>query len=748
MAGDFNSWAAAGDVRWELFLASFGGEGVLVCAVPSNLILGLGGRFKFVTDKHEWFPVSPEAPNAARDAQGNVNLLIDPERTGAHLFEFHLSSPIDLSRNWKVEWGKDVLDVHLRPDGYFFNLRSDLPLGAIVRGEETVFRIFAPRASRVDLHLVSSLESDATPLHYPLIRRAEPLDHLRTAFDEATHSESSHVSTKSAPHNWQGAWEVTLDQNLDGWYYWYHIDGASGPFSNFDKHQRVLDPYALAAVSRDGPGIVVDKSRFSRAHRVFKTPPWQDLVIAEAHVRDLVERAPVECSREERRGFSGLRKWVESPDFHLRRLGVNCVELQPIHEYDSRTREEYAWGYMPVSWFAPASAYALDPLRASGIDELRDLVEAFHRHGMAVVIDVVFNHQGEPAGLMFADKHYYFTEDNAGHLSNWSGCGNDFRAASAMATRLIIDSCIHMMDCYAIDGFRFDLAELLGFEVLRTIEKALKQVKRDVILIAEPWSFRGHIAGQLSETGWSSWNDGYRNFLRDYVRGSGSAQQLEYFLKGSPWYFARWPAQTVNYTESHDDRTWIDVITEHSSGSGFNPTGTDRARTHLMAAVLFSSLGIPMIAAGQDFLRSKHGVTNTYLRGDLNALEYQRIRRYPGTHAYFAEWIAFRLSNEGHLLRQWSCPASGFFRSFGNSNTNALALLYNADGSQGPERLLFAVNSSLEDQVLSLPEEVISLTWRQVADHERFYSHSSKALTFKPTSELLLPSLSCFLWRC
>ena len=97
--------------------------------------------------------------------------------------------------------------------------------------------------------------------------------------------------------------------------------------------------------------------------------------------------------------------------------------------------------------------------------------------------------------------------------------------------------------------------------LLREIEAALKRVRPDVILIAEPWSFRGHLAGALRDTGWASWNDGYRDFVRDYVRGNGDPARMEYFLRGSPWYFAKWPAQTVNYTESHDDRAWIDVIT-------------------------------------------------------------------------------------------------------------------------------------------------------------------------------------------
>jgi pullulanase/glycogen debranching enzyme len=404
----------------------------------------------------------------------------------------------------------------------------------------------------------------------------------------------------------------------------------------------------------------LDPAWVGQGDRSFRTPPWQDLIIAEAHVRDLVAQAPIPLSPAERRGFTGLTKWVESPEFHLHHLGVNCVELQPIHECDSANAEEYHWGYMTSNFFAPESTYALAPEAASGVRELQRLVAAFHARGMAVLVDVVFNHVGMPAHLMQLDRLYYFEQDADGHLANWSGCGNDLRARSAMTKRLIIDSCVHYLEAYGVDGFRFDLAELLGVDVLRDIELALKRVKPDVILIAEPWSFRGHIAGALRDTGWASWNDGYRDFVRDYVRGTGPAGRMEYFLRGSPWYFAKWPAQTVNYTESHDDRTWIDMVTENRDFNGFAPSALDRRRTHLMAALLFMSLGIPMIAAGQDFLRSKHGVTNTYLRGDLNALDYRRLYRYLGTHGYFADWIAFRRGESGRLLRQWSRPGRAF----------------------------------------------------------------------------------------
>lgn len=725
LAGDFNGWGdAIGRDEWELRPASLDGEPVLLWSGDAERFFAHPPmRFKFVTAEGHWFEVPADAPNAQRDEAGNTNRIIEAERTGQHLFAFEVEQPLDLSQPWQASWSETgtAQAVPLRPGAFFRALKSDLPLGVEIEGGYSTFRLFAPRARYVHLYVQPDADSTA-PMRFEL-DRAEGDDGKA------------------------GVWEATLDQDLHGWYYWYQLDGPQDAFGLFDPKHRILDPYALAAVGRDGPGIVLDRARLRRPADRFKTPAWQDLVICEAHVRDLTLHAPVPLEEDDRRGFSGLRQWVESRDFYLHRLGVNCVELQPVQEFDNITVDEYHWGYMPNAWFAPESSYASDPLSASGVRELQELVAAFHKRGIAVVLDVVFNHVGVPAHLMFIDKLYYFDVGPDGSLSNWSGCGNDLCASAAMARRLIIDACIHLVETFGIDGFRFDLAELLGVEVLRDIEAALKAVKPDIILIAEPWSFRGHIAGALGSTGWASWNDGYRNFLRDYVRGGSTREAFEYFLKGSPWYFAHWPAQTVNYVESHDDRAWIDVITEHGDGNGEHPTINDRRRTHLMAAVLFSSIGIPMISAGQDFLRSKLGVNNTYLRGDLNAIDYRRLLRFPGTHTYFADWIAFRLSARGALLRHFSRPSEGFFRCFGAPDSTAALVVYNADQSQGAGRLLFAINPTPADVAIELDPELALLDWQPIADHDHFWPEARSLEATGPLeAEVFVPALGCRLW--
>jgi hypothetical protein len=249
----------------------------------------------------------------------------------------------------------------------------------------------------------------------------------------------------------------------------------------------------------------------------------------------------------------------------------------------------------------------------------------------------------------------------------------------------------------------------------------------------------------LRETGFSSWNDGFRNFLRDYVRGRASHDAAAYYLRGSPWHFARWPAQTVNYTESHDDRTWIDTITENPDFQGASPTVRDIRRTHLMLAFLMASIGVPMLSAGQDFLRSKEGVRDTYLRGDLNAIDYRRMYRYPGTHAYCASWIRFRLGRWGRLFRHYSRPTEGFLEICFTPDGSALAAIYNANGSLGPMRALFAINPHLHDVGIRLGDYAAH-PWQQVADHEHFFPAGEGDGDLFEGDHVVVPELGCGLW--
>ncbi len=596
---------------------------------------------------------------------------------------------------------------------------SKRPLGARVEGSLTAFRLFAPRASSVTVVFFKHLDApESTSLQ---LRRLE-----------------------------DGVWEAHQPADLHGWYYYYKVDSRSrGHSAHFNKDFRVLDPYALAAVGPSGPGIVWDLRRIKAPAPRFDPPPWHDLVILEAHVRDLISRTPMELDDEERRGFTGLTKWLDAQGgCYLKSLSVNAVELQPVQEFgDNYNKDPYHWGYMTTNFFAPESSYAQVPECGSQIEELQELVAAFHRHKIAVLLDVVYNHVGEPNHLLHIDKAYYFRLEDAGNLTNWSGCGNDLRCDTPMARRLIIDSLTHLVETYDVDGFRFDLAELIGIDVLREIETALKRVKPSIVLIAEPWSFRGHIALELKATGFASWNDGYRDFLRDYVLGQGNQDGLRYFMNASLSHLTEWPAQTINYVESHDDRCWIDRITENPDHQGAFPTPNDRRRTHLMVAILMCSLGIPMLAAGQDLLRSKHGIHDSYRAGDVNAIDYQRLLGFSGSHEYFRRWIRFRLSERGRLFRLDSRPSDGYMHFFGAEHGSALAALFNADHSRGRRRLLFAVNPHHETVHIWLGDLPL-YQWKQLADHERFDESGLECARLPCVRQRLeLPPLTCGLWE-
>jgi len=723
LAGEFNGWEKAVRKReWRLKWEIFHGIRCLVFRDEERRIpLDQELQFKFVTEHDHWLLVDMDAPNARSDETGRWNYFIQRGVTGRHRFRFELKKAIDLSENNRIVYqsGGDEKSICLHPGDFFFSLSSDKELGSIVRDEKTIFRLFAPRAKWVKVGIFQDL-ADTDSIEWILMEKSDDL-----------------------------VWEATIGRNLSGSYYWFRLDGPEGPFGLFDPDFKILDPYAKATVSAVGPGIVIDDSGYECGDSLsYAAPQWQDLVIVECHVQDLTSKK-AEYKKEAGKvcGFGDLAHFARSDSFYPCRLGANAVELQPIQENDATTADEYHWGYMTTNFFAPNSKYGSAPESASQVEELREAVKAMHDRGLAVIADVVYNHVGEPAHLMYIDKQYYFHLGGDGSPTNWSGCGNDLRCDTPMARRIIIESLKRLALFYGIDGFRFDLADLVGKATLVEVEKELKAVRPDIILIAEPWSFRGHIGMELRDTGYASWNDGYREFLKKYVKGKGNQDGVEYFLRGSPDHYATWPAQTVNYVESHDDRVWIDDITRNSRQNGQRPTLKDARRTRLMTSLLMMSIGIPMLHAGQDFMMSKGGFRNSYQRGDLNALDYDRELDYPGMTEYARRWVQFRRSKLGGLTRHFERVGDGFFRFFKPKGTSAVAYALNLDRTMGDEILLYGVNPTSGSVSIELGEWGAAFRWKQICDHDRFWGlESEHEPVNRPGAFLNLPRLSCGLW--
>ncbi len=719
VGGSFNNWNPQSDSDlYRLDPITIEGETFRTVRIPREVYEdGSTHMFKFVTAGNYWLPVSEAAPNVAFSPDGIQNLDFNPHRTGRHLFSFELPPDHVLMGNEEILWSSLVEKSRhkLPPTVHFHDLSASEDPGVEVDPQKTVFKFFAPRASGVVLEWS---------------RQADPWE----------------PDTVKLSAVGRGLWKATVDENLSGAYYYYRVFGKNRDRStHFDPDFRILDPYAKAAVSRSGPAIVIDPARLENPNPPHTTPPVADLVIIEAHVRDLVAHAPIPLSSQQRKGFAGTAAWIRSEGSYLRALGVNAVEFQPVQEFDNPTPDDYHWGYMTVNWFSPESSYGSDPLNARQIEEFRDLVAACHENGLSVLLDVVYNHVGEPNNLLFIDKFYYLETAPRFHLMNWSGCGNDLRANTPMARHLIIESLLHLIRAYGVDGFRFDLADLLGKETLVVIETALRAEKPDVVLITEPWSFRGHIAGELRDTTWSSWNDGFRKFAQEYVNGEGNQDGIKHFLGGSVGGMTDHPFQTINYTESHDDLCWLDRITRNAKHNGAVPTASDIRRTHLMLAMLLASLGTPMIASGQDFLRSKYGVNNTYQRGDLNALRYERMSEYSGTHEYVRNWIRFRLSPDGAALRQPE-RTSNDIEWFTTDNVSSLVAIFTAQNIAGPQ-LAFAINPHRDPVRINTPRYDLS-TWQQIADTWRCNPDGlSTAQTPVDRETVLIPPRSCALWK-
>jgi pullulanase/glycogen debranching enzyme len=591
------------------------------------------------------------------------------------------------------------------------SLHSDIQLGANIYEGSTAFRIFAPRATSVRVAIFS--EKQKCPEYHSL----QPM------------------------HG--GIWGTDIPKQLHGRYYYFQLlfNGGYGWWTA----PMVLDPYAKATVSSSGPGIILDESFFLGQKDDFQTPNVEDLVILEGHVRDLLPR-PIFPRHRLRSDFSALKRFVKSRRRYLRRLGVNCIELQPIQEFDYSQSDEYHWGYMPANWFSPASAYAKNPRDATQVGEFRRLVKTCHDAGIAVIMDVVYNHFGDSKHLQNIDRDYYFRRTKGGEFHNYSGCGNDFRTENPMARKMVIDSLEHFIRAYNVDGFRFDLAELVGMDFLDVVQKRLKNLKPSIILIAEPWSFRGNIGVTMKRLPYSVWNDEYREFVKSYVLGNGNAEGMRYFLCGSLDFRSRFPGQSVNYVASHDDRGWVDSITENPHNDGGAPTANDRRRTRLSAAILLMSIGVPMLTEGQDFLFSKRGNSNTYDRGDLNAMDYRLLRKHGKTHNYFARLIGFRLSPVGRLLRPFDVPSKTYFRFFSSPTSSACALAYNTDGTFGDQALIFAINPHTAEATVDFKDFALE-ECKVLANEDEFFVEQKKFHDKITGGHLTLPPLSCRIYQ-
>lgn len=501
---------------------------------------------------------------------------------------------------------------------------------------------------------------------------------------------------------------IVYGLNIDEFEYAYRVDGPYCPEKGllFDKNKILLDPYAKAVAGQRTWGIRWDhtyharvvKDRFDWGDMPQSKKELCDLIIYELHVRDFTHHP---SSGVQHRGtFSGLMEKIP----YLKELGINAVELMPIFEFDetmnSRTVDGKqlleCWGYNTVGFFAPNSSYAAANEHNQEGTELKTLIKALHDNGIEVILDVVFNHtaEGNEKGNTFSfkgfDNNIYYMLTPDGNYYNFSGCGNTLNCNHPVVQQLILECLRYWTINYRVDGFRFDLASILGRNedgspmnnppLLRTL--ADDSILSNVKLIAEAWDAGGlYQVGSFPASGrWAEWNGRYRDSLRSYLKGdSWNAWDAAWSISGSGDLYGGYYDNThsnyagynscVNFLTCHDGFTLYDLYAyndKHNEANGWNNTDgandnrswncgaegeTDdpevlslrRRMIRNACAVLMCSRGTPMFLAGDEFGNTKFGNNNSYCQDNITSwLDWGMLEKNKDLFEFFKFMIAFR----------------------------------------------------------------------------------------------------------
>ena len=400
---------------------------------------------------------------------------------------------------------------------------------------------------------------------------------------------------------------TVFDLDYETTEYGYLMDGPFNPQEGhrFDSTKILLDPYARAIGGRDVWGKQPDWNDVfpHRSRLVFDDFDWdddlpleipmEDLVIYEMHVRSFTRHPS--SSAKYPGTFAGIRQKIP----YLKELGVNCVELMPIYEFDefenSRTNPDTGelllnyWGYSTVGFFAPKAGYAATGKMSMQVDEFKALVKALHKNGIEVMLDVVFNHtaEGNENGPYISfrgiDNKTYYMLTPDGYYFNFSGTGNTLNCNNPIVRNIVLDCLRYWAAEYHVDGFRFDLASILGRDPLGyplSNPPLLESLAYDPILarcklIAEAWDAGGlYQVGSFPAYGrWAEWNGKYRDTIRKFLKGeAGQVGDLAQRIQGSPdLYAGRGPTASINFITAHDGFTLNDLVSyndKHNEANG------------------------------------------------------------------------------------------------------------------------------------------------------------------------------------
>lgn len=577
---------------------------------------------------------------------------------------------------------------------------------------------------------------------------------------------------------------IVFDLDIEEFEYAYRLDGPYDEKKGlrFDKNKILLDPYARAVTGQSQWGHVnnaqhgyrarVVQSNFDWGDQRHHSIPMEDLIIYELHVRGFTMD---ESSGVKHHGtFEGLREKIP----YLKELGVNAVELMPIFEFDEmrdvRLIDENElidfWGYNPVSFFAPNTSYCSSmEYNREGL-ELKTLIKDLHDNGIEVILDVVFNHtaEGNEFGPCFSfkgfDNNIYYMLTPDGHYYNFSGCGNTLNCNHPVVRDMILECLRYWVIEYRVDGFRFDLASILGRNddgtplsqppLLRSL--AFDSILGNVKLIAEAWD-----AGGLYQVGsfpswkrWAEWNGRYRDDMRRFLKGDDFlARTAAARITGSPDLYDpayRGGNASINFLTCHDGFTLYDLYSynqKHNEANGWgNTDGADdnnswncgvegetddpailALRKRLMknaCAILLCSRGTPMFLSGDEFADTRYGNNNPYCQDNLISwLDWSLLKKNKDLFDFFQYMIRFRKDHpvirkdlEPSYLGVPAMSTHGLTPEetnfSGDSHVVCVRFAGYNESTQKEDLVYLAVNSGWFPVTLTLPELPEHYKWK------------------------------------
>ena len=570
---------------------------------------------------------------------------------------------------------------------------------------------------------------------------------------------------------------LVFDIKPDEFEYAFSFDGPYEPAKGllFNEENVLLDPYSRAVTGQRKWGEKPEGGKdFEYRARVVKSnfdwgnikqleQPFEDLVIYETHVRGYTKDKSSGVSAPGT--FAGLKDKIP----YLKDLGINAVELMPIFEFDEMESARVVdnvqlynyWGYNTVSFFAPNTSYAFNEEHNHEGDELKSLIKALKENGIEVILDVVFNHtaEGNEMGPCFSfkgiDNNVYYMLTPDAHYYNFSGCGNVMNCNHPVVRSFIIDCLRHWAIEYRVDGFRFDLASILGRDqngapmanppILESL--AFDPVLGKMKLIAEAWDAGGlyQVGSFPSWNRWAEWNGRYRDDMRSFLKGDdGMAGNAITRITGSRDLYSpesRGHKASVNFLTCHDGFTLYDLYSyneKHNEKNGWNNTDGDNnghswncgaegetddpnvngLRRRLIKnafAALLCSRGPAMFFAGDEFCNTQFGNNNAYCQDNIISwLDWSRLEEFKEIHDFVRHMIQFR--KEHPILRKMTKPSSCQFPEISVHNgtpfnastdykTKLIGIMYAGRNEEDTEDdiVFYCMNAYWEPLVMQLP---------------------------------------------